>query len=400
MRQVAIEMLWGDRTKFTGLVAGIAFTAFLSTLAMAYFAGFMTRGFALVSENPSAQVWVMDPAVHSTESTIDMADSALKRVQSVTGVRVAVPLSLSDVKARLPNGRFQDFQLIGIDSASLAGAPRLQAGQAPVALRVPDSAIVDAGGTRGKLETPLRAVDRWPADGAHLEVPTRELQAGDILLVNDIRLRIVGRSHTLRRFPPRPLLYATYETARHLNASEPRHLTFILVSLQPGADAEQVARRIERRTGLRARTAQQFKMDTVHWYLVNSEDVGDMGTMLMLAMIVGFGATGILLYMFTYENLRQYAVLKAIGASRRQLLGMLALQTAISAALGCGLGLGACALFGELIRLLGLDYPFRMMWFAPATALIGVILVSSVAALISALPILRLEPSAVLARPW
>ncbi len=396
---VAIEMLWGDRAKFTGLVAGISFTAFLITLGMAYFAGFMTRGFALISENPSADVWVMDPAVESTESTIDMADSALKRVQSVAGVRVAVPLSLSDIKARLPNGRFQDFQLIGVDSASLAGAPRLD-GRPPVALRVPDSAVVDAGGTRGKLETPLRAIDRWPADGAHLQAPTRILGAGDILLVNDIRLRIVGRSQVIPRFPPRPLLYATYETAVHLHASEPRHTTFVLVSVQPGEDVATVARRIERRTGLRARTAEQFKMDTVRWFLINSEDVGDMGTMVGLAMIVGFGATGILLYLFTYEALRQYALLKAIGASRRQLLTMIFVQAGTSAAIGSGLGIGACALTGKMIQLLGLGYPFRLVWFGPTLALAGVLLVSLTAALISALPVMRLEPASVLSRPW
>jgi hypothetical protein len=36
---------------------------------------------------------------------------------------------------------------------------------------------------------------------------TRPLAAGDELLVNDHRVKIVGRSETLPRFPPRPLLY-------------------------------------------------------------------------------------------------------------------------------------------------------------------------------------------------
>ena len=88
-------------------------------------------------------------------------------------------------------------------------------------------------------------------------------------------------------------------------------LTFVLVTARAGVSSQSLATRIEKQTGLRARTSDDFKADTVRWYLVNSEDVGDMSAMIILAMTVGFGTTGIVLYMFTYENLKQYAVLKA-----------------------------------------------------------------------------------------
>jgi putative ABC transport system permease protein len=42
--------------------------------------------------------------------------------------------------------------------------------------------------------------------------------------------------------------------------------------------------------------------------------VGDIASMLTLAITVGFGLTGVMLYMFTTENLRQYAVLNVMGA--------------------------------------------------------------------------------------
>lgn len=70
--------------------------------------------------------------------------------------------------------------------------------------------------------------------------------------------------------------------------------------------------RIEASTGLRARTSADFEADTVRWFLINSEDVGDIAAMLTLAMSVGFGVTGVMLYMFTHENLWQYAVFTAM----------------------------------------------------------------------------------------
>ena len=392
MLRVALKMLFGDRAKYVGLLLGIAFTSFLVTFAASYFCGFMTRGFALISENPTADVWVMDPAVDSAEQTTNMPDSALERVRSVDGVLWAVPLALGTADARFPNGRFQPFQIIGVDDATLSSVPRLRDGASPTALRSPDAAIVDPGGTEGKLETPLLKADQWPTE-PHLDAPTRPLRAGDELLVNDNRVRIAGTSEALPRYPPRPLLYTTLSNADRILLPERHRLTFVLATVVPGVAPNELAARIQAQTRLKARTADAFKADTVRWF--NSEDVGDIGAMLSLAMSVGFGITGIMLYMFTTEALKQYAVLEAMGATSRLLLAMIFVQAGQCALLGTGLGLGLCAIIGQIA--VQADYPFRMMWFTPLIGCVMVVLVSIVAAAISVRPVLRLEPAVVFA---
>jgi putative ABC transport system permease protein len=392
--RMALKMLMGDRAKYAGLLSGIAFTSFLVTFAASYFCGFMTRGFALIAENPAADVWVMDPAVVSAEKTANLPASALDRVRGVEGVASAVPLALGTAEVRFPDGRFQPFQVIGVDDATLASVPALKDGASPAVIRTPDAAIVDPGGTEGKLETPLLEADQWPRE-PHLDSFTRPLAAGDELLVNDHRVKIVGRSETLPRFPPRPLLYTSFSNATRILLPERRRLTFVLATGSPGIAARELATRIHGRTGLRARASDDFKADTVRWYLSNSEDVGDIAAMLTLAMSVGFGVTGIMLYMFTNENLKQYAVLKAMGATSRQLLGMISVQAGLCAVLGSGLGLGLCGIIGQIASEAG--YPFRMMWFTPLLGGGMVVLVSIVAAAISARPVLRLEPAVVFA---
>jgi putative ABC transport system permease protein len=281
----------------------------------------------------------------------------------------------------------------GVDDATLIGAPQLQDGTPVVVLHAPESILVDSGGTSGKLGTPVYSADQWSADGPHLDVPLRELRAGDEFLINDNRVRVAGVSATLPRFPPRPLIYTTYSNAARILPPERERLTFVLVRAMDGVSPGELARRIEQQTGLRARASADFKTDTVRWYLVNSEDVGDMSAMLILAMSVGFGVAGIMLYMFTYESLKQYAVLKAMGATPRGLLMMVLVQAGICAAIGAGIGLGVCALIGELVSMAG--YPFRMMWSTPLAGAIGVLIVSLTAAAISVRPVLRLEPSVV-----
>ncbi len=388
MFRVAVEMLMHDKTKYIGLFIGIGFTAFLVTFSMSFLAGFMSRGFALVSENPSADIWVMDRAVSSPEATINMSDGSLSLVRGVKGVAYATPLYLGDVTARYGDGNFQKFQAIGVDDATLSGAPRSKN-----RLRLPDSVIIDSGGTSGKLQTPLYKKDMWSYDGSHLHATTRELHFGDKLLINDKRAIVADVSHTIARFPPRPLLYTTASNFKRLIPSAKRYTTFIMVRSERGVDAKELAKTISKQTGLKAITSQRFKKETVLWYLINSEDVGDMVNMVVLAMLVGFGVTGVMLYMFTYENIKQYAVLKAMGASNKQLRDMVFTQAFIGVIAGSGIGIAIAALIGVSIS--GSDFPFRMMWFAPLFGFLGVLIVSITAAMISVRPIVKMEPAIV-----
>ncbi len=232
----------------------------------------------------------MDPTVESDELTTNMPASALGRVRSVEGVQSAMPLALGAAEARFPNGRFQPFQVIGVDDSTLGGVPPMKDGETAIVLRAVDAVVVDPGGTRRKLETPR--ADQWTSGKPHLEAPTRPLARGDELLVNDHRVWVAGRSEGLPRFPPRPLMYTTFSNADRILLPERRRLTFVLATGAPSVAPCELAARIEAQTGLRARTSNDFKADTVRWYLANSEDVADVGWMLSLAAVIGLAGCG------------------------------------------------------------------------------------------------------------
>jgi len=85
-----------------------------------------------------------------------------------------------------------------------------------------------------------------------------------------------------------------------------------------------------------------------------------------------------------------------MGADSRLLLTMIFVQSGLCALLGIGLGLGVCAMVGQ-IAITEFNFPFRMMWFTPVLATLMVVLVSIAAAAISARPVLKLEPGIVFA---
>jgi putative ABC transport system permease protein len=201
MLRVALKMLDGDRVKYAGLLLGVAFTAFLVTFASSYLAGFLTNGFALITENPEADVWVMNPAVESVEPATTLPDFALQRVRGIEGVASAIPLAIASAEVRFPNGRFQTFQVIGVDDATLAGLPPLENGVTALALRRPYAVAVAAGGTEDKLQTPRDRADQWSGGPPRLIVPTRTLGPADELLANDHRVVVIGRAKALARAP-------------------------------------------------------------------------------------------------------------------------------------------------------------------------------------------------------
>jgi putative ABC transport system permease protein len=64
-----------------------------------------------------------------------------------------------------------------------------------------------------------------------------------------------------------------------------------------------------------------------------------------LGVIIGAAITAQTFFIFVLENLKQFAAMKAIGVTNRQLLGMVMTQAAWVAAIGYSIGIGLTAAF-------------------------------------------------------
>ncbi|MGK0683753.1 FtsX-like permease family protein, partial [Methylococcus sp. S1M] len=82
--------------------------------------------------------------------------------------------------------------------------------------------------------------------------------------------------------------------------------------------------------------------------------------------IVGAAIAGQPFYTFTRENIRQFGVLKALGAGNGTLLGMILLQATLVGMVGYGLGVGLTSLFGWSMRntILSFKFPWQLLVFS------------------------------------
>lgn len=393
MIRVAIAMLTGDLAKYAGVLFGIAVTTFLTTLVGSMFAGMLSRTYALIDDNPSADVWVMDPACQTVTQPINIPETAIDRVRSVAGVAEAERLAVGSVSTRLPHGRFISVDVIGADDATLRGVPESVPRAVAELLRSPDAVLADPAVTRAQLVVPMDDADSWAGGGPRLEVLTRTMPDADEVMANNHSVRVRGVVAGAPRFNPQPVFYMTYSNASRILPPTRHRLTFVLVRADRGQDPVLLARDIERSTGLRARTAGEFRRDTVLWFFANAEFISHVGIMVTFAAVVGLAITGLMLYMFTRENARYYATLRAIGATPVRLMSMVVSQSLFAGAVGFGLGIGVCAIIGTLLAQGG--FPFRILPITPIAVGTLSLTVTTIAAMLSAWAVLRIEPAMV-----
>lgn len=390
MNRIAIKMLVGDVAKYFGILLGITFAALLISQQASIFVGLMSRTYGFVQDTSLPDLWITDREVQYIDELEPMQATALDRVRGVPGVQWAVPMYKAMLRGRLANGTFRSVTVVGLDDASLIGAPPKMVEGSLADLRTADGVILDRVSAETRLAT-WSAYDENgnPAPGA----VRRPMRVGDTLQINDRRAVVVGLCEITRTFQSQPVVYTTYSRALGYAPPERKQLSLILAKAAAGVDHEQLAAQITSTTSLRARTADGMKWDTVLYYLRNTGIPINFGIAVLLGFLVGTAIAGQTFYNFTLDNLRYFGALKAMGGGNWLLLRMVLLQALLAGAIGYGLGTGLAALFG--LQAQGTELAFRMTWHIPAISAGAVTVICALSSLLSLWKVVRLEPAVV-----
>lgn len=365
MNFVAFRMLIGDRAKYLGLIFAIAFSTFLLENQTSIFAGIMKNTGHRVVDITDADVWVMDPQTRYFDENKALKDTDLARVRGVPGVDFAVRLFKGNPVARTDSGRFAACMVLGLDDATLAGAPRRMVMGSWEALRRPNQVILDKAGYL-------------------MLFPGEPIELGRELELNDHRVTIAGISDALPGFVSLPVVHARYTEALSFQGRQRTQLAFVLARGKEGISPGELAARIQADTGLKARTTWEFAWDCVRYYLQNTGIPVNFGITIAVATLVGLVVSGQTFYLFTVENLKQFGALKAIGVTNRRMLGMILLQALVVWFVGYGLGTALAATFFNITLNVVATRHIVLLWQSAAGVgvfMLLVVLASSVAGL-------------------
>lgn len=379
MTYVALQMLIGDRLKYLGLVVGIAFATLLIVQQGSILVGLAWQTGAFIRDASQADLWVMDEQVRFSQDALALPDTTLARVRSVEGVDWAVPLYEGFVRARLPDGSRMLMILIGIDDASLIGAPPEMVEGQLSDLRSDRAVFIDADAAGTKMKVKKQG--------------NRPLQVGDSISINDSELRVAGTFRASKSFFWEPTIFTTYSRALAVAPKERKMMAFVMVKAKPGVDRADLSRRIEAATRLKCRSNEEFIAATTNYILMETGILINFGMAVGLGFVIGSLVTGQMLYNFTVDNLRHYGALKAMGATSGVLITMVIVQSLLVGTMGFGIGLGAGTLLGKAVESGGLA--FKMPWQIPVLAGASIISICLMSAVLSLYRVLKLEPAVV-----
>lgn len=378
MNTVAFKILLHDKAKYLALILGIAFATLLISQQSAIFHSVLDASLREIKEANQADIWVMKPSVETLDQPYPLPELAVNRVRSVEGVAWAVPYYQSTAQLRTEDGGMKLVQVIGVDDLSLIGAPESMLVGDLSSLDQPDGVILDIS-------------------GFHKIFPDTPPRVGMVVEIGQERAVVAGLCHIGASWSGLPRVYTPRSRALRMARETIHPISYVLARSLPDHSAKEVAERISATTGLKARTREEFEADTRNWILKFSGIAENFGITILMGVVIGVAIVGQTFYMFSLENLKQFATLKAIGIGNGTILGMLATQAIFVSLVGYCLGIGVANVFFA-VSSPQLTGGLRGM-FMPPYILIGsgifIVIVTLFACLISVRKVLVVDPAIV-----
>jgi len=372
MIDLAWKILLHDKTRFLITVSGVGFAVTLVFVQVGLFRGLMENA-SLTIERIDADLWVTARNTPNVDFSNTFSETLVNRVRSVPGVARADNLIVWFGRVSLPSGANENAVIYALDDFRRWGLPwRLESGD-PRDLRRGKYVILDDSAT--KRFGPF--------------------QVGDYREVNGQRLKIIGRTREAKSFTTNPVAFMDYRVAQSLMRQELHNrTTYIVVKLVPEADAKAVADEIGRRlpyNDVRSRGEWATKSES---YWTDSTGLGlNMMMTVFLGCVVGVVVVAQTLYTSTMEHIKEFATVKAIGGTNRDIYAILGKQAAIAAV--AGFALGAVLAYGLRPVMAGIDLKLIIAPQTAAYVFVGTLVLCVGAAALSFRKVARLDPAIV-----
>ncbi|TAK35061.1 MAG: ABC transporter permease [Chloroflexota bacterium] len=369
MVSVARRNLFHEKTRLLISTGGVAFALLLVLALDGLVAGSLAQITAYIS-NTGAEVYVAQSGVR----TMHMSASALPlstadEIRGVAGVERVEPI-LYAANAVVAGDNRSLAYIIGFDSASgRAGPWRMASGSATLE---PGEVVLDSAAAE-KLGVGLR--DEVVMLGRPFRI--KGLSAETANFVNSVAFVRLDDFAALR--------------------GQAGTASYLLVWLADGVSPREGVERIKTNVpDIEVMTRAQFAGE-------EGRVVRDMTAEIMVIMngigfLIGLAAAGLTIYTATLAKIREYGVLKALGARETWLYHVVVEQAFWSVGLGAAMSVVLALTLSSLFALMLPSVPIRIEPGSLAKAFIGAGVISVIAAVLPIFQVARLDPVAVFRR--
>ncbi len=352
MASIARKNLLEDKLRFLVAQAGIMFAVSLVTIQTGILNGF-TRSTALLIDQSQADIWVTSQKMVQLELTEALLLRQMTQAKKVQGVAKAEAVMMGGTRWDTTKGELTPLRVFGFDPAGELFVPGTVSQKDVAALQQPYTAIVDetnlsALNIKGKGSkatiaslptqivgltsdtqslvssasafTSLENANIYLNSGLSSQLDC-QLKAGDVQCQTIYNKSEQKNDSSLQNKP------------RKLNLNDP--IAYILIKAQPGQDIEKLIAKLEETLpGISAYTRQEMADKTRSYWLKRTGLGFVFGLGAMVGIIVGVTVVGQILYTSVSEHLKEFATMKAMGASNWGLYQVIIEQALWMAILG------------------------------------------------------------------
>lgn len=364
---LARKNLFQDRRRAVLAILGVAASMVLVLVLDGVFAGSMRQVTAYMRHSP-ADVFVSQRDVrtmHMSESAIP--PETVDAVRSVDRVAWAEPLHYTTDLVEA-NDETRLSYVLGYDVATGRGGPQELAGGQPPG---PGDVLVD----------------EVIADEIGIDIGDPMMVLGESFRVSGLSTRGTNIVNT-----------TTYISAADFARLRGDDIAYVLVGAEAGTSADELASRLEERLpDLTVQTRSEFAREERS--LVSDMVADIMQVMTIIGFLIALAVVGLTLFTATLAKLREYGVVKALGASGYRLTTTVLAQAGWSVMLGLAVAIVISFAVGAAVTALTPNVQVTIEAAAILRAAAGALLVGGLAALMPLRRVLRVDPATAFRRP-
>jgi putative ABC transport system permease protein len=208
---------------------------------------------------------------------------------------------------------------------------------------------------------------------------------------------IVGVCKAKLGFEGNAVIYTTFDNATRFTPTGRERISYVLVKVKDGIPVQTVKEAIKALGDVDAFTSDEFRLKTKAFIVVATGIGINFAVTIVLGLVVGLLLSASIFYQFTVENLRYFAVLKAMGARTPTLTGMILIQAIVVGVIGFGIGGGVAGMFAMVLNKAESELQAEFPWWLYVGSFVATIITIMLASLISVRRVVGVSPGQVFA---